>query len=77
MDSIFEEHPDERNLEKYLLGALRQAEADRIEEHLLVCHACVDKASELGDYIRALRKTLDAKETKAPAARRSRARYPL
>jgi anti-sigma factor RsiW len=74
MNSMLEEHPEENNLEKYLLGVLGQPEADRIEEHLLVCHACVRKATELGDYIRAVRKTLDDKGTKAQAARKGRAR---
>jgi len=73
MDSIFEEHPDENYLEKYLLDALGQAEADRIEEHLLVCHACVDKANELRDYIRALRKTLDIEKPKARVVPKGRA----
>jgi hypothetical protein len=72
MNSMLQEHPDENNLEKYLLGALRQPEANQIEEHLLVCHACVHKDTELGDYIRAVRKTLDAKGTKAQAARKGR-----
>jgi hypothetical protein len=73
MHRVLEEHPDENNLEKYLLGALGQTEADRIEEHLLVCHACVDKANELRDYIRSLRKTLQAEKPKARVARKGRA----
>ena len=74
MNSIIRDHPDESNLEKYLLGTLGHLETERIEEHLLVCHPCVNKATELGDYIRALRKTLNAKAAKTHVARKSRAR---
>jgi hypothetical protein len=69
MDLTQGEHPDDESLEKYLLGSLDQHEAKRIEEHLLMCQVCTEKAVKLGDYIRAMRKALETGPTNGKAER--------
>lgn len=54
MDSLWE-HPDDDSLEKYLRGSLGKNEAHGIEEHLLICHACVEKAEKLQKYLETMR----------------------
>ena len=63
------DHPDEETLEAYLLGALPASKARRIEEHVLTCSECVEAATELEDYLRAMREALDHKKTIARKAR--------
>ena len=65
-------HLDEDSLEKYLLGSLDQHDAKQIEEHLLVCQMCREKASALKDYIQAMRKALGTGPPKAKAARKGK-----
>jgi hypothetical protein len=48
-------HLSEDVLELYSLGRLPEAELDRADDHLLICHTCQDKLQETDDYIRAVR----------------------
>lgn len=72
MDSIPDDHPDEDTLEKYLLGSLDEKEALGIEEHLLVCRPCIEKAEELRSYIQAIRQAASKQEPKAKAAHKGK-----
>ncbi len=53
------DHPDD-SLEKYVLGSLEQHEVEPIDEHLLVCEVCIENARAQEDFIRAMRKVLEA-----------------
>ena len=43
-------HPSEDDLEMYSLGRFGLADEERIETHLLTCHACCDKLNFLDDF---------------------------
>ena len=60
MESI-RQHPAEEILERYLFGLLPDCEIEPVEEHLLVCHTCLDTAEQLLAFVQSLRSTL--KET--------------
>jgi hypothetical protein len=50
------EHICDHDLERYHLGMVRdEAELAAIEEHLLWCPICVDRAEESADYVDELR----------------------
>lgn len=67
----FNEHPSEETLERYLFGSLLDQEIERVEEHLLVCHSCIDTAEQLLSFVQSLRSTLRPRErTKSRAAGR-------
>ena len=72
MDSRAGAHPDEDNLEKYFLGSLDQHDRKQIEEHLLTCQVCREKATALKDYVQAMRKALGTGPPKAKAARKGK-----
>jgi hypothetical protein len=57
MESI-RQHPTEEVLEQYLFGLLPDCEVEFLEEHLLVCHACLDAAEQLLAFVQSLRSTL-------------------
>lgn len=57
MESI-RQHPAEETLEQYLFGLLPDCEVEPVEEHLLVCHACLDAAEQLLAFVQSLRNTL-------------------
>ena len=59
-------HINEDLLEQYLFGTLPDVEIESLEEHLLVCHSCIDAAEELLAFAQSLRSTL---ENAAPRAR--------
>jgi len=54
------QHPTEEILEQYLLGSLPEPDVEQLEEHLLVCHACVDAAEQLLNFVDSLRTTLES-----------------
>jgi hypothetical protein len=54
----FKGHPSEETLERYLFGSLLDQEVEQVEEHLLVCHSCIDSAEQLLSFVQSLRKTL-------------------
>jgi anti-sigma factor ChrR (cupin superfamily) len=67
----FEHHPTEEVLEQYLFGSLVDRESEQVEEHLLVCHSCIDSAEQLLSFVQSLRSTLKPKpNTKARVAGR-------
>jgi hypothetical protein len=66
----FKEHPSEEILERYLFGSLLDRDVERVEEHLLVCHSCIDSAEQLLSFVQSLRRTLKPKGTKTRAAGR-------
>jgi len=71
MDSLWE-HPDDDSLERYLRGAMDDKELPGIEEHLLICHACVEKAERLQRYLETMRQATGTRKSSASAARRGK-----
>jgi hypothetical protein len=57
MESI-KQHSTEEILERYLFGSLSDYQVEHIEEHLLVCHSCIDSAEQLLAFVQSLRSTL-------------------
>jgi len=51
-------HPTEEILERYLFESLTDWEVEAVEEHLLVCHSCIDTAEQLLAFMQSLRSTL-------------------
>jgi hypothetical protein len=50
------DHIDDHDLERYHLGMVKdQAELAALEEHLLWCGACVDRAEATARYVDAIR----------------------
>jgi putative zinc finger protein len=64
------QHPTDDILEQYLFGSLPEPEVEQLEEHLLVCHTCVDAAEQLLIFVESLRHTLETTTPKARAAGR-------
>src|ERR1700726_1030792 len=65
MDLRTSEHPDEDNLEQYLMGSLDHDEAKQIEEHLLMCQICRENPGELELYIKAMQTALASSTLKS------------
>lgn len=59
-------HIGEDTLELYALGRLAEDESVSVEEHILLCHPCQDRLSELDDFIRAFRVAAPRVETARP-----------
>jgi hypothetical protein len=53
-----EQHPSEEVLERYLFGSLPEQEIEHLEEHLLVCHSCIETAEQLLSFVQSLRSSL-------------------
>jgi hypothetical protein len=52
----FVNHISDHDLERYYLGMVKdEAELASLEEHLLACPACVERAESTQDYVGALR----------------------
>jgi hypothetical protein len=49
------QHADEERAERYAMGMLPDQEAAAFEEHLLVCHTCLDRLEETDAYVEAMR----------------------
>jgi hypothetical protein len=55
----FDDHIPDHDLERYYLGMVKdEAELASLEEHLLVCPACIARAEATDDYVDVLRATL-------------------
>jgi anti-sigma factor RsiW len=55
----FVNHISDHDLERYYLGMVKdEAELASLEEHLLACPACVERAESTQDYVDALRAAL-------------------
>ena len=63
---LINEHPTEEQIEQYLFGSVAEAEA--LEEHLLVCHACIDIAESLAVFVDSMRSTLERNAPKVRVA---------
>jgi hypothetical protein len=53
-----EQHPSEEVLERYLFGSLPEQEIEQLEEHLLICHSCIETAEQLLSFVQSLRSSL-------------------
>jgi hypothetical protein len=64
------EHPTEDQIEQYLLvfESLPEPQTADIEEHLLVCHACIDIAERLVVFVESIRNTLERNAPKVRTA---------
>ncbi len=52
-------HPSDDDLERYLMGQTQdEDELARLEEHLIGCPACVERAEAMTDYIAAVKAAL-------------------
>jgi hypothetical protein len=52
-------HPSDSDLERYCLGMIQEGpELDALEEHLLICGECVDRAQASDAYIDTIRDAL-------------------
>ena len=60
MDTTSQLHQPEDRLELYALGRLSGSEVEQIEEHLLMCQACVGKLEEIGVFALNVREDLKA-----------------
>jgi len=49
------EHVSDHDLERRHLGMIGGAELKALEEHILHCGLCVDRAMEASDYVDAVR----------------------
>lgn len=63
-----EKHPPEEQLEEYSRGTLSAEEAERLEEHLLVCARCQDRLSELDAFVDATRQAAVKVRAEPPSA---------
>jgi len=61
-----EKHPLEERLEEYSRGMLPEEEAERLEEHLLLCAPCQDKLAELDAYVDATRQAAEKVQSEPP-----------
>jgi hypothetical protein len=64
------EHPTEDQIEQYLFGSVAELQAEALEEHLLVCHACIDIAEGLAVFVDSMRSTLERNAPKVRVAGR-------
>jgi anti-sigma factor RsiW len=55
---VFVEHISEDLLELYSLGRLEEPQLAPVEEHLLICHDCLDRVEQMDEYVAALRAVL-------------------
>ena len=58
-DSRDSEHVTDHDLERYHLGMIvEETELALLEEHLLACSACAERAQAMADYIDAMRRAI-------------------
>jgi hypothetical protein len=56
---MFMKHLDDHDLERYYLGMVtEEAELAEIEEHILGCAECAQRAEEVQDYVDCMRGAL-------------------
>jgi hypothetical protein len=58
---FMKDHPSEEVLEQYLFASLPEPQAGSVEEHLLVCHSCIESAEQLLAFVQSLRNTFNGK----------------
>jgi hypothetical protein len=49
------EHISDHDLERYHLGMVTGAELDTLEDHIIGCASCADRAHEIADFMDAMR----------------------
>jgi len=54
----FVEHISEDLLELYSLGRLEEPQLAPVEEHLLVCHECLDRVQRIDEFVAAMKAAL-------------------
>jgi len=65
-------HISDEDLERYCLGMVTdEAELSPLEEHLLGCHACIDRAQGTQKQIKVIRDALSTDEVKRGRGARS------
>lgn len=68
--NLVEQHPTEDVLEQYLIHGLPDPELELLEEHLLICHQCVEMAEKCDAFLQSVRSTLELARPKARAVHR-------
>jgi hypothetical protein len=68
-------HATEEGLERYSMGTLAEAEAEVLEEHLLVCAGCQARLTEMDRYVRAVRAAASKLRASESANRRGAATW--
>jgi anti-sigma factor ChrR (cupin superfamily) len=58
---FMKDHPNEEVLERYLFGSLPGPQSESVEEHLLVCHSCIECAEQLLAFVQSLRSTFNGR----------------
>ena len=54
-----EKHISEHDLERFVLGMVKdEAELELLEQHLLVCAECIDRADETFHYVGTMKRGL-------------------
>lgn len=66
---VFQSHPTPEMLEEYSFGRLSPSDIEALEQHLLLCDACLKLVEETGQYIR-LMKTELARSALSPLRNR-------
>ena len=69
--NLVEQHPTEDELEQYLIHGLPDADAELLEEHLLICHRCVEMAERFDAFLQSIRSTLELTPPKTRTAGRN------
>lgn len=62
-------HASDDALERYSMGICGEQETAELEEHLLVCHSCQDRAAEADLLIKPLRAALAREHSRSPSSR--------
>ncbi len=63
-----QDHISDQALEEYSRGAVRDAEAERLEEHLLICPGCQDRLAETDEFVKAMRDAAAKLQMESPSA---------
>jgi len=71
--NLIEQHPTEDVLEQYLIHGLPDSELEVLEEHLLICHQCVETAEKFDAFLLSVRSTLKLARPKSRAVHRQSA----
>ena len=67
---VTQNHIAEDVLEQYVGAKLREAEVGRVEEHLLICQRCRERAAWLDDFVSSIRSAARATSRVAAAGPR-------
>ncbi len=52
-------HISDHDLERFILGMVKdELELERLEQHILVCAECIDRAEQTREYIGAMKSAL-------------------